>query len=63
MRAAGRVLTRDVLIESVWGVDRDIEGNTLEVFIGLLRKKVDEPFATKLVQTVHAVGYCLRAGE
>jgi DNA-binding response OmpR family regulator len=60
MRAAGRVLTRDALIESVWGVDREIEVNTLEVFIRLLRKKVDEPFATKLVRTIHAVGYSLR---
>jgi two-component system OmpR family response regulator len=60
MRAAGRVLTRDALIESVWGVDREIEVNTLEVFIRLLRRKVDEPFATKLVRTIHAVGYSLR---
>jgi DNA-binding response OmpR family regulator len=63
MRAAGRVLTRAALIESVWGVDRDIEANTLEAFIRLLRKKVDEPFETKLVQTIHAVGYCLRPKE
>jgi DNA-binding response OmpR family regulator len=63
MRAAGRVLTRAALIESVWGVDRDIEANTLEAFIRLLRKKVDEPFATTLVQTIHAVGYCLRPKE
>jgi DNA-binding response OmpR family regulator len=63
MRAAGRVLTRDALIESVWGVTREIEANTLDAFIRLLRKKVDEPFATRLVHTIHAVGYCLRVEE
>ncbi len=62
MRAAGRALTREALIESVWGVDRDIQPNTLEVFIRLLRKKVDEPFPTKLVETIHGVGYSLRPG-
>jgi DNA-binding response OmpR family regulator len=62
MRAAGRVLTREALIESVWGVDRDIQPNTLEAFIRLLRKKVDEPFPIKLVETIHGVGYSLRPG-
>jgi len=60
MRAGGRVLTRETLIESIWGVDEEIEANTLDAFISLLRRKVDEPFTTKLVHTVHAVGYCIR---
>ncbi len=60
MRAAGRVLTRETLIESVWGVGEDVEANTLDAFIRLLRRKVDEPFAIKLVHTVHSVGYCIR---
>jgi DNA-binding response OmpR family regulator len=62
MRAPGRVLTREALIESVWGVDRDIQPNTLDAFVRLLRKKVDEPFRTKLVETIHGVGYTLRPG-
>lgn len=60
MRAAGRVLTRETLIEAVWGVGEEIEANTLDAFIRLLRKKVDEPFTTKLVHTVHSVGYSIR---
>jgi DNA-binding response OmpR family regulator len=57
MRAAGRVLTRATLIEAVWGIDRDVETNTLDAFIRLLRKKVDEPFQARLVHTVHGIGY------
>lgn len=63
MRANGRVLARAVLVNAVWGIDRDIEPNTLDAFVRLLRKKVDEPFPAKLVHTVPTVGYCLRERE
>src|SRR5436190_363305 len=43
MRNAGRVLTRDALIESVWGGDSDIESNTLDAFVRLLRSKIEQP--------------------
>ena len=63
MRASGRVLTRETLIESVWGVEADVGANTLEAFVRLLRKKIDEPFAVKLIETVHSVGYCIRPSD
>ena len=63
MKRAGRVVTRDNLIESVWGFDSDVRGNTLDAFIRLLREKVDTNGEAKLIHTVRGVGYCLRAGE
>jgi two-component system response regulator MprA len=61
MRHAGRVLTREILIESVWGGDSDIESNTLDAFIRLLRGKVEAPGEARVLRTVRGVGYCLRA--
>ena len=63
MRSAGRVITRERLIESVWGYDRDIENNTLDVFIRQLRLKVERPGTRRLIHTVRGVGYTLREEE
>jgi two-component system response regulator MprA len=63
MKRAARVVTRENLIESVWGFDSDVRGNTLDAFIRLLREKVDTNGEAKLIHTVRGVGYCLRAGE
>jgi DNA-binding response OmpR family regulator len=63
MKRAGRVVTRENLIESVWGFDSEVRSNTLDAFIRLLRDKVDAIGETKLIQTVRGVGYCLRVGD
>jgi DNA-binding response OmpR family regulator len=63
MRSAGRVISRDTLIETVWGTATDIESNTLDAFVRLLRAKVEHPGEPKLIQTVRGIGYCLRRGE
>jgi DNA-binding response OmpR family regulator len=60
MRNAGRVLTRARIIDAVWGYDRDIEDNTLDVFIRQLRAKIDIAQHNKLIHTVRGVGYVLR---
>jgi DNA-binding response OmpR family regulator len=60
MKRAGRVVTRENLIESVWGFDSEVRSNTLDAFIRLLRDKVDTEGEKKLIQTVRGVGYCLR---
>ena len=60
MRSAGRVVTRTAIVEAVWGLENDIEDNTLDAFVRLLRAKVDKGFAMKLIYTVRGVGYCLR---
>lgn len=60
MRRAGRVVPRYALIEALWGLDSDIESNTLDAFIRLLRSKVDAASRRKLIHTIRGVGYCLR---
>jgi DNA-binding response OmpR family regulator len=56
----GRVLTREVILERVW-MDEDSYSNTVDVHIGMLRKKIDAGHSARLIHTVHGVGYCLRA--
>jgi two-component system, OmpR family, response regulator len=64
MRRAGRVVSRDDLIEAVWGIDRDVERNTLDVFIFQLRSKIEASGASRLIQTVRGFGYTVReSGE
>ena len=63
IRRAGQVLSRDTLIEGVWGHAADIERNTVDVFIGTLRRKIDGPVGTPLIHTIRGVGFCLQYGE
>ncbi len=63
LRNAGRAVSRGTILESVWGFDTDIEENTVEAFVRLLRSKVDVPFEPKLIHTVRGIGYCLRLPE
>jgi len=60
MRRAGRVITRRTLIEAVWWDFEDVEENTLDAFISLLRNKVDKEHRRKLIHTVRGIGYSLR---
>jgi len=60
---AGKVVSRRSLIEAVWGFDRDIEENTLDAFMHLLRAKIDPPGRPKLIHTVRGVGYMIREVE
>ena len=63
IRQAGRVLTRDAIIEAVWGFDNEIENNTLDAFLRLLRKKVDNGHQVKLIHTIRGFGYVLQEEE
>lgn len=60
MRRAGRVASRDDLIGAVWGSDKDVESNALDVFIFQLRSKLESQGAKRLIQTVRGFGYALR---
>lgn len=60
-RRPGRIYSREELLDLVWGVDADVGPNAVERYISYLRAKIDESFATKLVQTIRGVGYVLRA--
>jgi DNA-binding response OmpR family regulator len=60
LRNSGRVVTRESIIEKVWGYDTEIESNTLDAFMRLLRSKLEVHGEAKLLQTVRGVGYRLR---
>lgn len=60
MRNAGQVLSKDSIIAHVWDFDADILPNTVEVYIGYLRNKVDKPFKKAgLIHTLRGFGYRL----
>lgn len=61
MQNVGQAVSRQSLIDNVWGYDRDIENNTLDAFIRLLRQKVDGPGHARLIHTVRGFGYMVRA--
>ena len=61
MRRANRVVSRDALVQAVWDPGQDVEDNTLDVFIRLLRAKVDRDQRKKLIQTVRGAGYMIRS--
>ena len=51
------------LFDAVWGMDREIEENTLERYISMLRLKIDTPGAHKLIHTSRGIGYVMRDEE
>ena len=59
MRNKNKVLTKDKIIEHVWSYEADILPNTVEVYIGYLRNKIDKPFknSVPLIKTVRGFGY------
>ncbi|RDU38959.1 DNA-binding response regulator [Neobacillus piezotolerans] len=58
-----QVLTRDQILEKVWGYDFTGDTNVVDVYIRYLRKKIDLPCFPPLIQTVRGVGYALREGK
>jgi DNA-binding response OmpR family regulator len=63
LRHPGQVLTRTQIAEHIWGYDFDANSNVVDVYIRYLRRKVDDPFEPKLIQTVRGVGYKLEASH
>ena len=59
MSRAGRVVTRDEMIEAAWGPGADVRPNALEVQINALRKRIDHPFPTALIHTRPGLGYVI----
>jgi len=55
-----KVLSRNTILEEVWGYDFPTSGNALEVYIGYLRKKTEEDGEPRLIHTVRGVGYVMR---
>jgi two-component system copper resistance phosphate regulon response regulator CusR len=59
MRHEGRVASRNAILDAVWGPSENIEENTLDAFVRLLRRKVDENEPIKLIHTARGFGYSL----
>jgi DNA-binding response OmpR family regulator len=59
LKNKGQVLTKEQIIGNVWNFDADILPNTVEVYIGYLRNKIDKPFSKsqKLIKTIRGFGY------
>jgi two-component system OmpR family response regulator len=60
MRNAGRVVSKTMILEHVWGYDFDPLTNVVDVLVSRLRNKVDREFEKKLIQTHRGVGYALK---
>ncbi|WP_439639232.1 winged helix-turn-helix domain-containing protein [Nevskia sp.] len=63
MRHAGQVVTRTMILESVWDYHFDPQTNVIDVHVSRLRAKIDRDHAKPLIHTVRGAGYCLREPE
>jgi two-component system OmpR family response regulator len=61
VRNEGRVVSRAMLLQHVWDLHFDPSTNIIDVYVGRVRRKVDDQQAYPLIHTVRGVGYCLRA--
>jgi DNA-binding response OmpR family regulator len=60
MQNMGRVMTREMLMELVWGYDSDVDMKVVDVYISYLRSKIDHPGQPSVVQTLRGLGYVVR---
>ncbi len=60
MRNKGRVVSRTMLIEHIWGYNIDYTSKVVDVYINYLRKKIDKGFKVNLIRTVRGVGYMIK---
>ncbi|MCB0878705.1 MAG: response regulator transcription factor [Thermoleophilia bacterium] len=61
MQNAGIVLSKSQILDTVWQYDFGGDGNVVEIYVGYLRRKLEENGEPRLIHTVRGVGYCLRA--
>jgi DNA-binding response OmpR family regulator len=59
MRSVGSILTREIIADHVWSYDVSHGSNVIDVYIRTLRRKIDDPYDVKLIQTVRGTGYRL----
>lgn len=60
LRNKGLVLSRDTLLEKIWGYDYAGETNVVDVYVRYLRQKLEEPFGIKIIHPIRGVGYVVR---
>lgn len=56
----GKVLTREMILSTVWAYTPDVESRVVDVYVGYLRRKIDQSFPKKLIISVRGFGYMLR---
>ena len=61
MRNQGRVVTRTTILDHVWGLAFEREGNLVEVYVSYLRRKIESPGQPRLLHTLRGLGYMLSA--
>jgi len=61
MRNPGKTLTRPMILEHIWDMNENLWANVVDVHIKHLRDKIDRPYGSRLIKTVHGVGYKLEA--
>ncbi|MBV9292200.1 MAG: winged helix-turn-helix transcriptional regulator, partial [Frankiales bacterium] len=61
MRRRGDVVSKRTIIENVWDMSFDGDPNVVEVYVGYLRRKIDQPFGRASISTVRGAGYRLEA--
>ena len=57
MRRAGDVVAKSDILDNVWSFDFEGDPNIVEVYVGRLRRKIDDPFGARSIVTVRGVGY------
>jgi DNA-binding response OmpR family regulator len=60
LKNKGKVMSRMELLENVWDINFNLETNVVDVYINYLRKKIDNKFETKIIQTVIGMGYVIK---
>lgn len=63
MNQPNKVLTRDMILSRIWDSSPDIETRVVDVYVGYLRKKIDKPFGTDLINSVRGFGYMIKQAE
>ncbi len=63
MRNPNRLITREMVISHLWDYDQSLGSNVVDVYIRRLRRKIDDPYDVKLIETVRGAGYRLRKPE
>lgn len=56
----GVTLSREKILDNVWNINFDMNTNVVDVYINYLRKKIDKPYATKLIHTIKGLGYVIK---
>jgi DNA-binding response OmpR family regulator len=61
MKNSGKVLSRAIIAQNVWGISFDTGTNFVDVYINYLRNKIDKGFSPKLIHTIIGEGYVFKA--